>query len=586
MENKKTCKISKPWLVLLILLAVYLICVCAARVVDTNHGTVDIQDVYYTSNFDGALLHGRIYIPETATKENPAPAVIYYHGNDGDCDKYSMIAVELSRRGYVVMLGDIRNQGQSVGANASIAGGDTFGINETAEYIRALSMVDKDNVIVGGHSLGGIGAVNSYAQHPDYYSGLLIFGIGSSMIENGVKDNPNVDVYLVTGRDDNDSVDHTNVARFFGNCDVSEFEPNKVYGSYEEGNARLNYQAMNAVHNSEYVNKDVLASAIDFVQGSAPAPNPIPGEKQVWMWRYLLTTIAFAALLAMLLPLGSILLDTPFFSQIRKPLPEFKGNTGAKWWIYAVLTAVIAPATYFSWTSLGEKWLPLKIFNIRRATLTLGWTLMIMGVTIAILIIGYFITKKEKRPALANYGVCYEKGEALPVILKSLLLSVLLVLGIYSLQAVTYKWTLIDIRIWNSSFRVLNWVRVKRVLVYFLPFALAYTVTAVNLHGTLRPKSGKVSILVEVLVNILLLAPLYYVWMIWFGPFAWLKAHGALPSFSGFMYSFFWALPITMTIIATVSTWFFRKTGRVYLGAFVNAWLVCWTLLGGFSLYA
>jgi hypothetical protein len=106
---------------------------------------------------------------------------------------------------------------------------------------------------------------------------------------------------------------------------------------------------------------------------------------------------------------------------------------------------------------------------------------------------------------------------------------------------------------------------------------------AVNIHGTLRLKNGNLSIVKETLVNIAILAPWYWVWAIRFGPFAWLKHTGRLPSFAGQMYAFFWAVPITMIIIAAVSTYFFRKTGRIFVGAFINGLMVSWTLLGGFS---
>lgn len=203
--------------------------------------------------------------------------------------------------------------------------------------------------------------------------------------------------------------------------------------------------------------------------------------------------------------------------------------------------------------------------------------------TVGILVVCRLFVKKEDRPVWENYGLRLPKAGGLVILLKTLLLAAILWILVYSLLSLTYSWSLIDVRMWNNSFRVLDWRRVCRIFIYIVPFMFVYLVTGANLHGTLRAKNGTLSLGKEMLINILMLAPFYFVWMIWFGPFAWIKQNGGIPSFAGHMYSFFWALPVTMTIIASIPTFFFRKTGRIYLGAFVNAWIVCWSILGGFS---
>jgi len=43
-------------------------------------------------------------------------------------------------------------------------------------------------------------------------------------------------------------------------------------------------------------------------------------------------------------------------------------------------------------------------------------------------------------------------------------------------------------------------------------------------------------------------------------------------------------LPL-LTIAALVSTFFFRKTGRVYVGAFLNAMLIAWIIVAGTAIH-
>lgn len=60
------------------------------------------EDVYY-----------RMYIPESATPETPAPAVLLLHGYQNDNQTCAAYAVELSRRGYVVMAIDEYGHGKT-----------------------------------------------------------------------------------------------------------------------------------------------------------------------------------------------------------------------------------------------------------------------------------------------------------------------------------------------------------------------------------------------------------------------------------------------------------------------------------------
>lgn len=598
----------KRFLALLVCVAIFIVGIGIATGVDCSFGKVTVQDIYFTSNVDGALLHGRLYLPDNATAETPAPAVVFAQGNDADGEKYSMVSVELSRRGYVVFAVDLRGQGNSEGKTGFNAtwvndGLDSLGVGEAAEYVRGLSVVDKDEITIGGHSLGGVAAVRAAYSNPDWYKGVLLMGIAtydfgvpvdnagdnakwasSTKLLPYIDDEDNMNICLITGRDDGDAKDHTGVAAFCGLSDPEEFVSGQVYGSYENNNARINYQAMDAVHNMEYLNVGILKTCIDFVQNVSEAPNYIEAGSQIWQWRYIGTAVAMFAVLFMLLPLGDLLLSTEFFGSIRRDVPEYRGGTGGRWWLFAVITAIVGPLTYFHFSNWAVNWVPIRIWNVQRATCTLGWVLGVAGITLILMIVLRLFTKKESRPGLVNYGLTYERDSWLKNLGKTLLLAVLIVMAIYALLSVQYKWTHVDTRLWNISFRVLNGTRVIRWIKYFIPLAIAFVIISSNVFGSIRAKHGQISVLKEILINIAILAPWYLVWAIWFGPFAWLKSSGTLPSFAGMMYTFFWSTPLTMAIFAVITTYFNRRTGRVYLGAILSALVVSWYLVGGFSM--
>ena len=70
--------------------------------IDGESWLAEAEDMYY-----------RLYIPESATAENPAPAVLLLHGYQNDDLTCAAYAVELSRRGYVVLAIDEFGHGKT-----------------------------------------------------------------------------------------------------------------------------------------------------------------------------------------------------------------------------------------------------------------------------------------------------------------------------------------------------------------------------------------------------------------------------------------------------------------------------------------
>lgn len=108
-------KTKSLWLVPLVVSILILILSYFAGQVHRSFKDVTIRDIQYV-NVEGALQRGLLYIPKTATKENPAPAIVSCHGNNNTAEMQDIHAVELSRRGYVVLAVDGYRQGLSTQA--------------------------------------------------------------------------------------------------------------------------------------------------------------------------------------------------------------------------------------------------------------------------------------------------------------------------------------------------------------------------------------------------------------------------------------------------------------------------------------
>ena len=74
---EKTKKRAKLWLCIGI--ALMLVSMIAASTIQTAGGNVTIKEMYWETD-DGIGICANLYIPQNATTETPAPAVVSSHG--------------------------------------------------------------------------------------------------------------------------------------------------------------------------------------------------------------------------------------------------------------------------------------------------------------------------------------------------------------------------------------------------------------------------------------------------------------------------------------------------------------------------
>ena len=104
-------KIKRSASLLLALLMVIFGCMCMAHGIQTGHGTIDVS--YGTIDTDAGELTFKLYVPENATPETPAPGVLLLHGYQNDHETCAAYAIELARRCVVVLSLDEYGHGGS-----------------------------------------------------------------------------------------------------------------------------------------------------------------------------------------------------------------------------------------------------------------------------------------------------------------------------------------------------------------------------------------------------------------------------------------------------------------------------------------
>src|SRR5262245_35190605 len=121
-----------------------------ANRVQTAGGTIAIYDVQFLDSYNKRL-SGLLYVPDAASEDRQAPAVLAVHGYINSRETQSGFAIEFARRGYVVLALDESGHGLSQPPAYS----NGFGGPDALAYLRSLETVDTANIGLEGHSMGG-----------------------------------------------------------------------------------------------------------------------------------------------------------------------------------------------------------------------------------------------------------------------------------------------------------------------------------------------------------------------------------------------------------------------------------------------
>ena len=134
-------------------------------------GGIRIQDVRF-KGAKGNTMSALLYIPANATAQTPAPGILAVHGYINSRETQDGFAIEFARRGYVVLALDQTGHGYS--DPPAFANG--FGGPDGLAYLRSLDIVDKNNIGLEGHSMGGWTVLAAATAMPNDYKSMVLEG--------------------------------------------------------------------------------------------------------------------------------------------------------------------------------------------------------------------------------------------------------------------------------------------------------------------------------------------------------------------------------------------------------------------------
>ncbi|MBC8170269.1 MAG: alpha/beta fold hydrolase [Anaerolineae bacterium] len=572
-------------LVYILLLAVVLVVAggALASAVQTANGTIKIQDVRFTGT-NGIPMSALLYIPAGVTAENPAPGILAVHGYINSRETQDGYAIEFARRGYVVLALDQTGHGYS--GPPAFANG--FGGPDGLTYLRSLDIVDKDNIGLEGHSMGGWTSLAAAITFPDQYKSIMIQGssTGAPFAADGTATWPR-NLGLVFSEWDEFSelmwgvelpkqmVDTDKLKTLFDTTETVEV--GRLYGSIEEGTARKLFMPR-GTHPNDHISQEAIGNAVEWMQATLTGGNGLAPADQIWYWKEIGTFIALIGAVLFIFPAGGLLLQSSLFKDLQSPMPEAKGMTGNAWWGAVLLTLAIPALTFFWLQNQANSWLPASAFFPQ--TITTGimtWAVGNALITLILFLIWHFQVNGKAGATPDHYGVTWG-GKINPMlILRSLLLAITVIFGVYVLLALSDWAFKTDFRLWVLALKPMNILQFQIMLAYLIPFTFYFLVVSTMLNSQLR--LANVGFGRQMLINagalaggIFIMLLVQYIPLMSGSP---MPLREPLLTIVGIQF-----VPLLM-VIAFILTYFFRQTGRIYTGAFICALFVTWYIVSG-----
>jgi pimeloyl-ACP methyl ester carboxylesterase len=540
-------------------------------------GGIRIEDVRF-KGAKGITMSALLYIPPNATAQTPAPGILAVHGYINSRETQDGFAIEFARRGYVVLALDQTGHGYS--DPPAFANG--FGGPDGLAHLRSLDIVDKNNIGLEGHSMGGWTALAAAITMPNDYRSMVLEGssTGKPFAAEGTPSWPR-NVALVFAQYEEFSDLMWGVARardvtqspklwaMFGT--QGPVEPGKVYGDIAQGTARVLYTPA-IIHPDEHISRQAIGFSLDWFAKTLQGGTPRPSDDQIWFRKEIGTLLALIGFVALLMGVFDSLLEAPVFSRLRLPeaadgtMPAHEAAKGGRWTAAFVLSAFIPALTYYPAFALAgtfvtpSAYLPQGITNQ-----IVVWALINAVIALALMA---FAPKRASR-----------KGIIGPSILIALATIIVGYIALW-LADLLFK---IDFRFWIVALKLMSAKQFLIFLIYLVPFTAFFVIALHVLHRNFSTVgAGRAALY---LTNVFALTLGFIVLLVLQYGTLWLsgKLFNPLPDPSFAPLSTIVAIQFVplLAICAVIATFTWRRTGSSLPGALICGIFVTWYVVAG-----
>ena len=617
----------------LICLLLIIIGAVGSSLAQRDGGKVNVQGLMIPGK-DGALVSADLFRPDTATEKNKAPMVIVSPGFQRTKETQISYSMELARRGYVTLVVDPYNQGESTSQPPT---NDDPSIKPAIDYVSrttTLNYVDKSRIGITGHSAGGsqvrrmaaeYGAKESKAlkkaKSPNSPGGTTItkeerekaealnpirsvfisgwlqkldakkfkkvhsnVGIGYAFYDEGGYRNKNGNGDLRTapealavinsGLPESQHVDHVVIG--------------KGYGSTSDRTYRVAYNDR-TIHPFQPLTPSAIGSMIQFFDDTLGAPHAMSTTNQTWWLKELCNGLSLVAALVMLVPLTKLLLTIPWFSPARTevcPAPaKPRGRGAVMFWTIFVISAAVACVTFIPLSAASQHVFSAAankqngwFFPGRMVNAVVLWSLVNGLFGLILLWIGHSMSKHRGADEPRNWGVRMTWAQTG----RTLALALLVITIFYTILAIVYGFFHVDYRLFVVAARPLTkrWFLIGLTYVPALfPFFFS---NSLRVNASMRFSNQRrwVNWLIIALANSIGLAAIFVIQYVTF------FSTGTVYWTTNWLYvNMLQSLLPMMIVLPLFNRAFYHATGRVWLGPIVTTTIFALMALGGSVAY-
>ena len=631
-------KNKKSLLMLVIVLAVILVSSFFASMIQSAGYKVRVTDLRDATNsgylideetgqatttkVNGEVVSGILFMPKDASASNKKPAVVLTHGYLNNRELQLQNAIELARRGFIVLTIDRGGHGNNLPTSDTSAMMNTSGMYDSVKYLYNLPEVDKTKIGISGHSMGGFTTAMTLMQ--DASVGIISAGLMQGW-DSFMGAGADVSVGILKAMDDEfffgskfadgtesicrEYLQSVGAAKFVGasytegdksSIDIKSggiYVNGQLTTTSDDGSAvgqpfRVIYEA-NEIHPLNHFSVESAGYLVDFFYKAFGTPDGndfIAGGNQIWWIKEAFSTVGLAAFFVLIFPVVSLLLTLPCFASLRKKeeldldadLPSIKkgglcGITSTVTYFASGLACMlfggfILNKAYLEW---GPRIFPQGTYFPQDTTGSVaGWAvicaafgLTVMGVMwlVKAIVAKVASSKGKETLAVGNPFACAKIGIA--DFLKTIFLAIVVIALLYLVVFINWEIWVVDFRIWTFDVKPFMIEIVPAISRYIPWFFAYYAVSAIGNAGyRLKDLPEWATIAINAFFNaagVLLVILIQYITF---------RSTGVLwqPEMNlGYIVVF--PMVAVLAIATIISRIIYKKTGNVWLGAMINA---------------
>ncbi len=373
-----------------------------------------------------------------------------------------------------------------------------------------------------------------------------------------------------------------------GSVPLQEISLGQYYGDAGQRTLRVVHNEP-VLHPFQPYHVQATANQVAFFEKAFGLNSGLSPRDQVWYWKELFGLIALVAALASLVPLARVLLRLPAFQAVVHPLPaalpRSRGWGLALSWSLVTVGAVVAGLTYIPLSELSQKLFVAAsnreatwFFPQRMNNAVMLWAALNGIVGFLLFFAGYRLQGRREgaRPEMWGAGI------RLPELLRTCALAVTLFLSFYALLFALYAVLHVDYRFLFMGARVFQPALIP-VLAMYAPFILLFFLSnSLRVNGAMRVE-GEAEWKGMLKAGIANSAGLLIIVVVQYATFA---ATGTVYWTEGWLYvNLLFAVVPMMFVLPYFNRYFFRLTGRVYLGAVTTCLVFVMILLSNTVCY-